>query len=102
MVGRDICFKLYGAMEYHGAEKCIVVNTGVYNKPAYTVQEKLKDRLEFWDKCKLMELFHELGKEKVEDIIDKTLAQRNIVLKYSKEDDEEREVNEVNTKLLEE
>ncbi len=91
LVGRDICFKLYGAMEYHGAEKCIIVNTGFYNKPAYMVEEKLSERLEFWDKGKLMEIFHELGKERVENVINRTLEQQSIIVRYNKEDDEQRE-----------
>lgn len=88
LVGRDILFKFYGACAYHGADKGIVINTGDYNSSAYKVGDGLSDKIELWDSVKLMEIFHKLGKEKVEDVINRTLSQQNIVLKSVKEDDE--------------
>lgn len=87
-VGRDILFKFYGAIVYHDAETGIIINTGNYNSPAQKVGEKLSDKIQLWDSIKLMEIFHSLGKERVEDIINRTLAQQNISLRIVKDDDE--------------
>lgn len=87
LVGRDICFKLIGSAIYHKASKCIVVNTGSYNKHAYTV-EKDTDMLELWDMITIMTKLRELGEEKTNEILRRAVALQGTVLNLKKEDDE--------------
>lgn len=77
VVGRDICIKLLGAMVYHKAKKCIVINTGEYYKNAYKVAEKTEE-IELWDMLKIKEVLYKLGPKKTTEIIYEALRKQNL------------------------